>query len=215
MPDQPRTRPDTRPDHDPRMVTPPQSTHCAICGRPRTDIASEDELEIVGGALCGYCTLNLERFTPTWHGILTTKDPAFEAFVYGVRPEAVETYPPDTYPAYLTNTTHEELSESGRELVELARSRSLPESRFDRIPLRELSDRKLACVFPVLAQLRLDQHADHPTERDATRIRNQLPTPLVFSTQNVYTTAPTEVRDVLRGHRGEHTTQGGLHAFTS
>lgn len=193
----------------------PNPPTCVICGRPRTDIACEDELEIVGGDLCGRCTLNLERFTPTWYGIITPNDPRFEAFVYGVYPGAVDAYPPESYPALLTNTTQDALSKTGRELVELSRSRGLPESRFDRIPLSELSDRKLACVFPVFAQLRLDQHADHPTERDATCIRNQLPTPLVFSTQNVYTTAPTEVRDVLRGHRGEHTTQGGLHTFTS
>ena len=197
------------------MTTADPSSNCAICGRPRTDIASEDELEIVGGDLCGHCTLNLDRFTPTWYGIITPNDPRFEAFVYGVYPEAVENYPPESYPVHLTNTAHDALSKTGRELVELSRSRGLPKSRFDRISLNELSDRKLACVFPVLAQLRLDQHADHPTEREATRIRNRLPAPLVFSTQNVYTNAPTEVRDVLRGHRGEHTTQGGLHAFTS
>lgn len=197
------------------MTTADPSSNCVICGRPRTDIASEDELEIVGGDLCGQCTLNLERFTPTWYGIITPNDPRFEAFVYGVYPEAVENYPPDSYPAYLTNTTHDALSKTGRELVELSRSRGLPESRFERIPLGELSDRKLAAVFPVFAQLRLDQHAEPPTERDATRIRNRLPTPLVFSTKYVYTTAPKEVREVLRGHRGEHTSQGGLVAFTT
>lgn len=197
------------------MTTTDQDSTCAICGRPRPDIASEDELEIVGGDLCGQCTLNLNRFTPTWYGILTTNDPPFEALVYGVFPEAVDHYPPESFPTYLTNTTHDELSETGRKLVALSRAHGLPDSRFERIPLGELSDRKLAAVFPVFAQLRLDQHAEPPTERDTTRLRNTLPAPLVFSTKYVYTTAPDAVREDLRGHRGEHTSQGGLDAFTT
>lgn len=188
--------------------------HCTICGSPRADIASEDELPIVGGNFCGHCSVNLHLFSPTWYGIITPSDPRIEAYVYGVQPSTVDTYPPDEYPALVTNASPDTLSEHALALIDTVRRHAPAETDFTPIAYETLDDRQLASVFPVLGQLRLERHTDSPPDRAGKRLRDQLQGTLIFTATAVYSEEPEPTRALLRGAPGEYTGQGDLAAFT-